>query len=434
MAYLNALRRRFFWYFDKLKGSPIKKHYLEISEILESPLQNKSKKTIKLNLSKLLDHAVETTPFYHNFKEYKSVQDFPIIDKAIILDNYNRFKSSLYKNSELSDVFSSGSTGIPFCIKQNKEKRYRNTADVIFFLEQAGGIFGDRLFYIKLWDYKNRKGRVVSWIQNIYMHNVMDNTDDDIKSLVLELEKNNLPKNIIGYPSFFEELSNYLKVTGQMPKVSGLNTIISFAESLKDRERKLITKFFDCQVYERYSNQENGILAQKTVSEPDIFTLNLASYYFEVLETNSDKHVRSGNVGRLVVTDLFNYAMPLIRYDTGDMVVYEETDEGRPFISSVFGRRMDTIFDIRGRIVSPHIFYMILDFGEMVQFQFIQKNEKCYEFKINGLRKNVRENEASEYFKKYLGKDAVISFDYVDEIPLLSSGKRKKIVNEMKKS
>jgi phenylacetate-CoA ligase len=31
--------------------------------------------------------------------------------------------------------------------------------------------------------------------------------------------------------------------------------------------------------------------------------------------------------------------------------------------------------------------------------------------------------------KNYLGEDAVISFDYVDEIPVLASGKRKKIVN-----
>jgi len=33
-----------------------------------------------------------------------------------------------------------------------------------------------------------------------------------------------------------------------------------------------------------------------------------------------------------------------------------------------------------------------------------------------------------------LGEEAIISFEYVDEIPLLSSGKRKKIVNEYKKS
>lgn len=49
--------------------------------------------------------------------------------------------------------------------------------------------------------------------------------------------------------------------------------------------------------------------------------------------------------------------MPIIRYDTGDMVVYEETESGHPYVSSIYGRRMDTIFDTKGKIVSPHILY-----------------------------------------------------------------------------
>ena len=47
-----------------------------------------------------------------------------------------------------------------------------------------------------------------------------------------------------------------------------------------------------------------------------------------------------------------------------------------------------------------------------------------------GNPQDVEEGEITKYFKKYLGDDAVIEFAYVKEIPLLSSGKRKKIVNE----
>ncbi|WP_318308138.1 phenylacetate--CoA ligase family protein [Flagellimonas crocea] len=434
MALLNALRRQLFWYLDGIKGAKIKKHYSEIKDILKDPLSDGSVKNMERDLSNILEHAIATTPFYQNFRGYESLQDFPIIDKSLVLERYDDFKSNLFKESELVQVFSSGSTGIPFRIFQDKEKRNRNTADVIVFLELAGGVFGDRLFFLKLWDDKNRKGELTSWIQNIYAHNVMDSSDSDMEKLLYKLEKCRFSKNIMGYPSFFEELCCYLNSSENKPEIKGVNTIISFAESLKENERKQMEEFFGAPVYERYSNQENGIFAQKTKLDPNRFVLNVASYRFEVLKIGSDEHVGPGEVGRLVVTDLFNFAMPLIRYDTGDMVLYEQTELGRPFFSSIFGRRMDTIYDTAGKIVSPHIFYRVLDYGQMEQFQFVQTEEKSYKFRINGAPKNLQENKIIEFFRTYLGEDAQINFEYVKEIPLLSSGKRKKIASEYKKS
>ncbi len=434
MTLLNTLRRKMFWYVDSLKGAQIQKHYSEIVGLMENPLSDDSKRLMELNLTNLLDHATSTTPFYRKYRGYESLQDFHVIDKTLIREHYQDFKSVRFKDSELFETFSSGSTGIPFGVLQDMGKRNRNTADVIYFLELAGGVLGDKLFFIKLWDHNNKKGKLTKWLQNIHAHNVMDSSKKDMEMLMANLEEDSTPKSILVYPSFFEELCNYLNITGHKPKVKNLNTIISFAESLKSKERFQISCLFDCQVYERYSNQENGIFAQKTVDNPDDFVLNLASYHFEVLEMNSDEHVKPGEVGRLVVTDLFNYAMPMIRYDTGDMVIYERMESGRPYISSIFGRRMDTIFDTKGKIVSPHVFYLVVDYGEMEQFQFVQVDKDSYLFIINGNRRNIREDSIVKCFKQYLGEDALISFEYVNEIPLLSSGKRKKIVNEYKKS
>jgi len=434
MLSLSRLRGELFWIVDRLKGSPIRQHYLEIQNVLDNPLSDKSLKIRKQNLSRLLEHAVTNTSFYKSKDGYNSLQDFTVINKNEILKKYQDFKSSVFKDSDLFKVYSSGSTGVPFSILQDNIKRSRNTADAIYFLELAGGILGDKLFFMKLWDQKNQKGRITSWFQNVYAHNVMDSNNKDLEVLAKRIENYKSTKNIIGYPSFFEELCSYLNGLKETREFENVNTIISIAESLKDFEKGLMAKYFNCPVFERYSNQENGILAQQTIKNPNKYILNWASYNFEVLKVDSNEHVNIGEVGRLVVTDLFNYAMPMIRYDTGDMVVYEETESGHPFISSIYGRRMDTIFDIKGKIVSPHIFYMVLDYGEMKQFQFVQVGQKEYKFRINGDKQDVREDMIVTYFKKYLGEEAIISFEYVDEIPLLSSGKRKKIVNEYKKS
>lgn len=435
MLSLGRLRKDIFWFIDWLKGSPIRGHYLEIQYLWNNALSKESIAIREQNLVKLLDYAVNTTTFYGPNIGYDSLQDFPIINKNLIRNNYEEFKSPKCNDGKLYKATSSGSTGIPFTILQDSFKRDRNTADAIYFLELAGGNLGDKLFYLKLWDNKNKKSWLTNRFQNIYAHNVMDSKNDDLDRLVRALMNNKSSKTIIGYPSFFEELGLYLTSLDKVPEPIKINTVISIAESLKSKERALLEKYFHCGVYERYSNQENGLLAQQTLCSPDKLNLNWASYYFEVLRIDSNEHVNEGEVGRLVVTDLFNYAMPMIRYDTGDMVIYEGNKNLEyPYISSVYGRRMDTIFDTGGNVVSPHVFYMVLDFGDISQYQFIQFDEKSYLFKLNAKKETVDETRIVNHFKQILGYNATFQFKYVEEIPLLSSGKRKKIVNEYKKS
>lgn len=434
MKLMTFLRRNVFWGLDFLKGSPVNNHYKEIGKLLENPYTDESAKIRKDNLDRLLMHSITTTPFYLKYGHYQGLNDFPVIDKNIILENYDDFKSTRYKGAKLYKVSSSGSTGVPFGIFQDKNKKSRNTADVIYFSNRAGGVFGDKFVIIKLWDHKNKKGNLLSYLQNIHAHNVTDTLPEDIDRLISDLQRDVSPKNILGYPSFFEELCNYLDQRDQKPMIKGVNTVISFAESLKKSERDRMAKYFDTQVYERYSNQENGILAQQTQETPDTYKLNWASYHFEILKMDSNDHVEKGEPGRVVVTDLFNYSMPMIRYDTGDMAVYEECDKGYPYLSAIHGRRMDTIYDANGKTVSPHYFYMVLDFGDINQFQFVQIGDKSYVFRLNAKKERVQEHKIINYFKPYLGNEAIITFEYVDEIPLLSSGKRKKIANENQKS
>ena len=70
-------------------------------------------------------------------------------------------------------------------------------------------------------------------------------------------------------------------------------------------------------------------------------------------------------------------------------------------------------------------------YNTLNQYQFIQIAEKTYLFKLNTDKTFLKEDELINEFKGYLGNDADIKIEYVNEIPLLSSGKRKKVLNRM---
>ena len=119
MSLLNIGRRVIFWSLDFIKGSPIRKHYHEIEQILINPNSHKSIQRQKELLTNLLKHAVDSTPFYSTFKTFRKLQDFPVINKILIQENFNSFKSTIYINKKKYRVSTSGSTGVPFFIYWN---------------------------------------------------------------------------------------------------------------------------------------------------------------------------------------------------------------------------------------------------------------------------------------------------------------------------
>ncbi len=138
-------------------------------------------------------------------------------------------------------------------------------------------------------------------------------------------------------------------------------------------------------------------------------------------------------MGRIIVTDLFNYGMPMIRYDTGDIgsVKPESLISGNLLLNHVEGRKLDLLYGTNGELVSSYIVYKNMwQYTEIEQYQLVQKGAKDYLFKINSKQGFTREAKLIAEFKQYLGADATFRVEYVSEIPLLDSGKRKKIVNE----
>ncbi len=435
MKFSEVFRNKFFFLRDSLNGGIVGHHLEDIYSVMTDINTHQVKGKITSRLSDLLKHAVSTTAFYSSFNESDGINSFPIINKNLVRERKDDFLSTAFKFNEIIPLVTSGSTGTPFKTYHNKNKKYRNSADTIYFAKLGGYELGNKLYYFKIWSDYNRKSYFTQFLQNIVPVDVL-NLKANVHHVIEELNKNASPVSFIGYVSAFETICKELHKDNTLSNTLRVNSIITMSESLNDYTKDAVEKYFGCPVLSRYSNIENGIIAQQTMDDHNNFLVNTASYLVEIMDLHKDEVVQNGTPGRIVVTDYYNYAMPLIRYDTGDVGVLGEVEIGgssRTVLTRIEGRKLDQIYNTKGELISSYIVYRNMwDYTEIEQYQFVQCGEKEYVFKICMPGVFKREAQLVKQFKEYLGDDADFKIEYVHEIPLLNSGKRKKVVNEMK--
>lgn len=379
-------------------------------------------------LARLLKTTTESVDAYKGYKKITDLSQFPVINKNILREKLESHLSSKYDRARLVKTTTSGSTGTPFTIYFNADKIKRHRAALMYWNEKAGAPLGKRLYYLRVWNNINRKNRLAQLIENIIPIEVSHFTKKSCDALLSKIKNYNGNVAILGFSSALAELNKQAMQESIPHNIGG---IIAMSEHLPETVRLDIQKKFGCPVYARYSNMENGFIAQQ-FDDSGEYLINTADFIVEILRLDSDEPAKDGELGRIVVTDLYNYAMPFIRYDTGDLGTIKRKDDGRLVLTSVEGRKVDVICDTTGVPVSSHIITNTLwAYQEISQFQFIQKGAIEYAFRLNLKGSNFsREKELSEIIKTYLGDDAIISYEYVDEIPVLSSGKRRYIINE----
>jgi phenylacetate-CoA ligase len=434
---INKLRAKAFWALDTFKGKKIKNHYDQISTINNNENSIETKSLREKTIHNILENATTTTPFYKKYSQFKSITDFPVIKKTIVQGNFEDFRSSEYLDKPFHKVATSGSTGVPFFLYHDANKRLRNTADTLYFLEQANYNFGEKLYDIEVWRGINMNNPVKSWMKNLVYVDTSKFNDTEIEAFLDKLKKDTSPKNLIGFASAYESICMYLdKNNSDILDKLKVNAIISISEYLNDYVKSSMKKYFNTSVVSRYSNEELGIIAQQSPnSNEEEFYLNWASYHVEILKMDSDFPADEGEMGRIVITDLFNYSMPLIRYDTGDISMFTEIPTLKnpyPTLKRIEGRKMDVIYNTSGEVISSHLVYTkFYDYYKLLkQYQFIQETATEYTVKLNTHSGKFEfEKELIKSIQDDFGKDAKINLILVDEIPPLSSGKRRKVVN-----
>lgn len=435
MNILSSLRKNLFWTLDSLKGSPIKKHYREIEFVNQNQKDKKAIEVHQRNLTGILSHAIETTPFYKALGKSAKLEALPVINKDVVRNNYEDFKSEKFKNLTNIPVFTGGSTGTPFKLYHNDDKRNRHSADNIFYAESGGYGLGKRLYLIRAW-HKRNKNSFLFIKRNMKLYGIVNYTNEDMERLLNDFKNDSSEKCVVCFASMCDILVNYLDSISSGPLTDlKIKSIITDGDALNKTTKDKMQYYFNTPTVARYGNMECGIMGQQPYSGSYDYDLNWGSFHFELLDLKEDKPAKPGELGRIVVTDLFNYCMPLIRYDTGDLASTIDNIK-TPFdffkFNRIEGRKVDLIYDSSGRTISPYMVVQKLsEYGELKQFQFVQKGIGEYVFKLNPWEEFTREKELISDSKTYLGQDAAISIEYVEEIPLLSSGKRKQVLNEM---
>ena len=417
-----------FWIRDFLQGGKVHKAYKDIENSYYGRKDN-----TKQNIQNLLEHAKKTTEFYSKYNT-DSLEQFPVINKKTIVENYNQIISTDYKDKKLHKMSTSGSTGTPLTVVQDKRKRSRVIAEVVFFGKMCGYTFGERQMFLRVWVKSVKKSKLKKILQNMIPEDVSNLDLKKMEEIENILKKDKKLKCILSYASTLNKLSKHLLEKKYTPKDFSVKSIISGSELLLEETRENLKELFGCNIVSRYANEENGILGQECITDKEIH-LNTADYYFEFFKLDEDVPAEEGELSRIVVTDLYNYALPMIRYDTGDLAIVGKSNcnISAKVIKEIFGRRVDLIYNSKGEALSPHIITNNMWGVENIkQFKFTQISKNEYKILLNvteNFQKEKQEKELKEKFGMLLGEGVIIEIDYTEEIPVLSSGKRKYIEN-----
>ena len=410
-------RRVVFWTLDALRGGHIHRHVQDIQGVMEG-----GRPAFK-ELPGLLQHAIATVPFYRDIPS-PAISAFPVVTKETYQNHPEAFRSSSFAAQELHRVSTSGSTGVPLVVFQDHDKRNRNSADLIYFHRNRGWQFGDRFVFLRAWTRLHRKSKLAHIKQNSIPVDVIHFGDAEKERLRTLLKSDRKIRAIVGYASALEGFVNYLAGRGDGPGMFHLDVIISDSDALTPGTKAALERMFGCPVIDRYSNEEQGLIACTRPSE-SAYQINRASYFLELLKLDRDEPASPGETGRVVVTDLYNRAMPLIRYDVGDLAVSDDPDRtDLRFLKSLQGRVADLLVDTSGRAVSAVILSAALDdLKDIRRYQCIQTGMDRFILKLVTNPCFDRENVLIERMHECLGPDACIRLEYVSEIPNNSNGK-----------
>lgn len=382
-----------------------------------------------------MSHAKTTVPFYKDQKD-TVLRNWPVVNKNILRSNGDSVLSGMYKKENLISMSTSGSTGTPFTSWQDGNKKKHVNAETLYYNGQIGFSIGKRIIYLRSVVSEVQKSDWQQFAQNIYLLDCNDLSDKGIKEKMRFIVKHSKDCGamLMGYASTLTAFQKYFDKYGYDDvKGAKIYGVVSGSEMLYDATRSSIEKAFNCKCVSRYANEENGFLGQDW-DKNNVFLMNRADYLVEILKIESDEPAEDEEVGRIVVTDLYNYAMPMIRYDTGDVgarVKVIHNGRERYAVGSFGGRIVDSVKDFNGNPVSPHaITNLMWKYKKIRQFQFVQKAKGKYQLILNVQKNDINEKELIQDYKKIFGQNSDFVVSYCDDIPVLASGKRRYIVNE----
>lgn len=396
----------------------------------------------KLNL--LLNHAYNFIPFYKKhwngvahiknnkicLKSVNQLYDFPILTKELIKSNTKELISLDVKQRKSFINTSGGSTGEPLTLIQDEKYQVNNLAS--FYLSRTWKGIGIYDKTIHLWGaerdtFKGKKPfieKVKDFILNTNRLNTFILNSKKIKKYIDIINKSDA-KLIIGYVQSIHEIALFAKENNLY--INKQNAIHCAAGTLYDFMRKDIEDVFKCSVYNHYGSREVGAIASECVSHDGLHILMDHNIVQPMNFNHSEKETN------IIITNLNNFSMPLVRYDIGDVGVFYKNQKKcecgitYPKIKKVVGRTTDFFLNKFGDKIDGEYFTHLLYFiPKLNKFQIVQEDLHNIQIIIQG-PSNSLSNESKydiiEKIKLVMGYDCNIKFLFVNEIKKTKTGK-----------
>jgi len=421
-------------------------YLLKLKRIQKKPLEHLKSEQLK-KLRAIIKYSYNYVPYYHqllkfakikpeDIKTFDDVKKIPLTDKQMIRRNYDFIVPTRIDVSRLPTSFSSGSTGEPMkFFFDYSTKSYHAALDKYVFSECSVKP-NDR--FVTIW------GRAQSIIHSRPYTMILKGFNEIIVPAFFEEAKliNTLrqikPDVIYTFPSLLTLLAN-ADVSGISPRL-----IFTQGETVTQHCRDSVRNTFNLEIFETYGSVEFEFLAFECEEHCGLHMITDGSY-IEFIDENRE-HVSPGEEGEIIVTGLYNRAMPLIRYRIGDKGIF--TDEkcpcGRslPLIKNVLGRRDDYLILPSGRKISYMNFYdsffreMEKDVFCISQFQIVQESLDKIFFKIvKGKNFNYETlnkiKSAIETFFMEHDETVEVIIQVVDDIPKGKTGKRGRLISKI---
>ncbi|MFP8953862.1 phenylacetate--CoA ligase family protein [Natrialbaceae archaeon A-arb3/5] len=326
---------------------------------------------------------------------------------------------------------SGGTTGEPVEFLQDDQYLYWNNANEMYYHQLAGRELGEP--WIKLWgdesdlldERQSLKDQLSDFVLNRHVLNSYRMGESEMREHIASINEIQ-PASIEAYVESIYELSKF--ILNNDLEVHSPNGILSTAGTLTEPMREVIEDAFDTTVLDKYGSREVGTVACECPEQEGLHVFS-HTHYMEIVDEDGQP-VEPGEEGKLVITALTNYTMPLIRYEIGDMAVKSETECscGLPFstIESVTGRVTDHFVTTDGELVYPGYLRKQLYHEPWVKKYQIRQTETdrvVYRVVLDGKPPQEAIDNVTAETQSLLGNETTVDFEYMDQIDPSGSGK-----------
>jgi len=403
-------------------------------------------------IKEIVEYAYNFVPFYRNFyekvgfhpsllKDITDVAKIPVLEKSVLKEALNTGSIFSEEKRKWKPVCgeTTGSTGVPTKVCVDKEaKKIRSWAIARAWF--MNGILPSDPFVLIWRDKGVDRRELLSFLFGNFLYvpvmNIMDiksTTVDREKILhILSILEKFQPSVIRGYVSALHVLAKfYAKYKSRFdikPKI-----IIGSAEYLSPSMWDELEEIFKCRVINLYGGTEASPIAISTTHSRELIVFEDV-FHIDLVDFNG-KEVKEG-VGRIIVTDLHNKYMPLIRYEIGDIAEWGNSYQlGFRAFKEVKGRKNDVFILPGGKIVFADAWYVFFrDKPWIRKFKVVQ-----YDIDHIAITVEVEENKATQSYMEDLkskitqsvGEDVTIDFQFTSHIPLDKGEKFRYVVSKV---